>query len=248
MGKDKDYNDIIGRDSVDVTVVVTGREPKITLPQNVYDIRCGDTNSFTFTADGRPGPDISVTSSNAPPVSFSFDGGRACYTNEYVGNFTFEPTVPNDYDFLFTVSNSVGVVSTNVTVRVPSVASALGFDSTEVTADEIVCQVKSFGISDNCVTGTVELVAEEGGTVVQESTKCSAATRLATWRRFPRNAMRRSRRVRRRSVSAWQVLSPTVFSRCRLTPGGECDENGGKQNGEKSGAAITFFVTVMFLD
>jgi hypothetical protein len=33
-----------------------------------------------------------------------------------------------------------------------------------------------------------------------------------------------------------------------LTPGGECDENGGKQNGEKSGAAITFFVTVMFLD
>jgi hypothetical protein len=173
VGKDKDYNDIIGRDSVDVTVVVTGREPKITLPQNVYDIRCGDTNSFTFTADGRPGPDISVTSSNAPPVSFSFDGGRACYTNEYVGNFTFEPTVPNDYDFLFTVSNSVGVVSTNVTVRVSSVASALGFDSTEVTADEIVCQVKSFGISDNCVTGTVELVAEEGGTVVQESTNIS---------------------------------------------------------------------------
>jgi hypothetical protein len=86
---------------------------------------------------------------------------------------TTEPTVANDYDFLFTVSNSVGVVSTNVTVRVSSVASALGFDSTEVTADEIVCQVKSFGISDNCVTGTVELVAEEGGTVVQESTNIS---------------------------------------------------------------------------
>lgn len=91
------------------------------------------------------------------------------------------------------MSNSVGVVSTNVTVRVPSVASALGFDSTEVTADEIVCRVKSFGISDNCVTGTVELVAEEGGTVVQESTNISHIV-------------------------------------------------------EKSGAAITFFVTVMFLD